>query len=477
MIKHRFILRDVSDFKVFAAIPVEARLLRWRRWQRPPDWRVLEELFLASVHALTGHADQWRSIAAAYLSLADIKLEFTKVGSLDHTEAEQLEAVAERTRDHRRKQAASALDAAEATQGALEDARRVLGLLKSMPDAPQSVWDEAYAQDAPGERPSDDFLRGLAGHIEIMRPFQTLGDVQFETLKTQTHEEMGYYTSIAKNVPAGGRRRDFLVAARAIADKFHETYDILLAMVDTRLAIARTHLTAAKVRAVQHDPLPTTPCPPGLPFAAYTVEFDGTVVNVVEGHAWVSTRALPPVSAAERAQHEQQALREIRKLQAEADATGESKEGQIMSELSAQRKALAENPAPATDEEKRVVEIVSQMLTERSLNPKADTRIPVREVDPKHAHQTREVEKRPGAPTVRTIKFEVTPPRYLREAAEYILSSPRKAHWVIGHWRNQAYGEKRAMRRQSWIKPHIRGLGEASGTTSRVVAPHAGPTT
>ena len=49
----------------------------------------------------------------------------------------------------------------------------------------------------------------------------------------------------------------------------------------------------------------------------------------------------------------------------------------------------------ATDEEKRVVEIVTQMLVERGLNPKAPERIPVVEADPKHANQQREeVERR-----------------------------------------------------------------------------------
>ena len=141
---------------------------------------------------------------------------------------------------------------------------------------------------------------------------------------------------------------------------------------------------------------------------------------------------------------------------------------------------LEDKPPPPrlvlTDTDKRVVEIVSQMLTERSLNPKADTRIPVVSIDPAHERDVRAAEDKdtktpPIGTRLRTIKFTVSPPRYLRAAAEHILSSPRKAHWVVGHWRDQAYGTAHQLRRQTWIKPHIRGLGEAGAITARVAAP------
>lgn len=475
MIKHRFILRDVSDFKVFAAIPVEASLLTWKQWQRPPDWAALQELFLTTVAALTQHAEQWRHVGENYVRLADIKLEYTKVGAPAEAGAEELEVTAEKVRLHRRKQAESAMSAANAAEGALEDARRVLALLKAMPDASPEVWEEAQKLDPPGSATaSEDYVKAIAGQIELMKPFQSISDLEFETLKTKTHDEMDYYYRLAK-IPDTDKRRGFLEAARAVAATFHDTYDTLQKMVDTRVVIMRSHETALKLRAVQHDPLPDTPCPPGLPFAAYTVEFDGTVVNVVDGCAWVHYRAVPPSKIPQL----KESLKRIVVADKSIAPSGHTDAALTQALAHAADKLRVEGieDSAATDEEKRVVEIVSQMLTERSLNPKADTKIPVREVDPAKAHQTREAEKRPGAPTVRTIKFEVTPPRYLREAAEHILTSPRRAHWVIGHWRNQAYGERHAMRRQSWIKPHIRGLGEASGTTSRVVAPHARPAT
>lgn len=475
MIKHRFILRDVSDFKVFAAIPVEASLLTWKKWTRPPDWKALEELFLITVDALTKHSDQWRHIGENYVRLADIKLEFTKAGAPAEAEAAELEAVAETTRLHRRKQAESAMTAANAAEGALVDAQRVLALLKAMPAAPPAVWEEAQKLAPPGSAtPNEDYVKAIAGQLELMKPFQSISDLEFETLKTRTHDEMEYYMRLAK-IPDTDKRRGFLVAARAVAATFHNTYDTLQEMVDTRVTILRSHETALKLRAVQSDPLSDTPCPPGLPFAAYTVEFGGTVVNVVEGCAWVSARVRPREEV--DAEVEQAKIKITNAL----DGVAREQAQKILNEAAERAKTILPSvPFPVTNEEKRVVEIVSQMLTERSLNPKADTKIPVREIDPAKAHQTRAAEQRDTVhqrAAVRTIKFEVTPPRYLREAAEHILSNPRRAHWVIGHWRNQPYGERHALRRQSWIKPHIRGLGEASGTVSRVVAPHAKPAT
>jgi hypothetical protein len=126
---------------------------------------------------------------------------------------------------------------------------------------------------------------------------------------------------------------------------------------------------------------------------------------------------------------------------------------------------------------RRVVEMITQMLTERTANPKAETRVVLRETDPAHGARVRQAEERDageprtGTPKLRTIKFEVSPPRYLRQAAERIRTSKVRAHWVIGHWRNQACGEGRKQYREVWIAPHIRGLGEAGAIAAKVAAP------
>jgi hypothetical protein len=444
MIKHRFILRDVSDFKVFAAIPVEASLLMWKKWTRPPDWGVLKArcTVIAEVTERAQRAFERFGVVSRRLYDAIIEL---------RSEDKVLAELAERMDSH--------------TEWASTACVRVAQSVESMRAAIAVMPPEEK------DRTDDLFMRAVSLLVADLTT-----DVDPERTIDQLYERYSDHILVLSQGPKPAKEK-----YRALVAKLGETFAALV----TQLGVLRDVLAAridaadALVELVGHAPLPTTPCPPGVPFAAYTVEFDQTVVSVVEGCAWVSSRMTPAATEA--------AIEEVKSKITEAlDGIHREKAHEIIQKV-AERESERANVgitaavmAPATDEEKRVVEIVSQMLTERSLNPKADTKIPVREIDPAKAHQTREAERRDVTrqhAAVRTIKFEVTPPRYLREAAEHILASPRKAHWVIGHWRNQPYGEKRAMHRQTWIKPHIRGLGEASATTARVVAPHARPTT
>ncbi|NUT34497.1 MAG: hypothetical protein HOV79_15615 [Hamadaea sp.] len=52
-------------------------------------------------------------------------------------------------------------------------------------------------------------------------------------------------------------------------------------------------------------------------------------------------------------------------------------------------------------------------------------------------------------------------------------ASPTAEHhhrwWIRGHWRNQAYGPARTLRRPQWIKPFLKGPdGAPISTTSTV---------
>jgi hypothetical protein len=204
------------------------------------------------------------------------------------------------------------------------------------------------------------------------------------------------------------------------------------------------------------DPTDILSCPEGLPFSYYTIEIphppavkavdsvDGSpiknhrfVINVIEGKA--------------------------------------SFEPQFATELARERII-----GWYEETMKLAAELVTQMLTERQRNPTAPTRLQVDEVNSAKAREAREAEERDAKepnpePRMRSIKFDVSPPRYLREAAERIIASKVRAHWVMGHWRNQPYGEAHRLRRQTWIAPHVRGLGEAGATMSKVAAPHASP--
>ena len=206
-----------------------------------------------------------------------------------------------------------------------------------------------------------------------------------------------------------------------------------------------------KIENQRPDPTDILTCPEGVPFSYYTIEIpfppetrkwkprpgevERVVVEVVEGMAWFEVGSVM--------------------------VTGKD-DVQVMIEW-------------RTDTVRMAAELVTQMLTERQRNPKAETRVLVNEVNSARSHEVRQEEAHPNAePRLRSIKFDVAPPRYLREAAERIIASKVRAHWVMGHWRNQAHGQGRSLRRQTWIAPHVRGLGEAGATMSRVAAPTSG---
>ena len=291
----------------------------------------------------------------------------------------------------------------------LEEMRRCRDVVRFLAEATDDDDSKAYSDEVRG------FLVRVAGGVSTGAVDSLVASardhVQFYDLRLR-----GKVRSFEENLVILGKEEAKLVVASLSA--FYDVYQILLKIFNKILD--HHNLAANLVKAIDefHDlKLPADlECPVGVPFAAYTVELGNhVVVDVVEGHAWIEGRQ-------------------------------------------------------ETESEVRATEIVSQMLVERGLNPKAPTRISVREVDPRHAAQTHEAEARPGPARVRTIKFYVSPPRYLREAAEVILASPRRAHWVVGHWRNQPWGFNNTLRRQTWIKPHIRGLGDAGATTTKVVA-------
>lgn len=414
MIKHRFILRSKDDFKVFAAIPVETSVLTWKKWVRPPDLAAFKEVAIRYTQAMARLADSFDTLAVYCDECAAVPIDMVPVGNPEE-EARKIRRNAEYSRE-------------------------VVALLRKR----LAEW-ETHEIEQLTEVTQDQFAAALEGAVASF---------------TQESVE------IIKDVHPNGKA---LRGWRALhPSKACPSYVIAgrVLMYEQKVEIGKfardesDYFCGMRDRFLSSDPLPDTPCPPGVPFAAYTVEFDGTVVNVIEGCAWIALRPRPP----------QEVIDKVAKSVGD-EMLDKLAAGVIEEEVRRTVTDVSDRAFVPTDDEKRVVEIVSQMLTERSLNPKADTKIPVREIDPAKAHQTREAEKRAHSPGVRTIKFEVTPPRYLREAAERILTSPRRAHWVVGHWRNQAFGEKHGMRRQKWIKPHIRGLGEASATVSRVVAP------
>lgn len=429
MIKHRFIVGP-EDFRIFAAIPTESRLLHWKRWRCAPDWPALRALTDEAIGVFLRLEEHWGSIADGYetISRAETPKPLNEASMLD------------KEKETRRLRGA---------QGA--EARIVQGTCR------QTVRDlHAHRHLFDGDRPSSaasPFHKNIEAFVHLLQP-SAGGNVvvDMEVMISSMSRHLDYYADLAiqetrdvralearargeKLVPTTERTKlivdgEFtLEEAKQILDgskTMHDAYNVLIAIME--LVIKRREdihdLIGRAESLLSSEPNPTVSCPPGIPFAAYTVELltggNPTVVNIVEGMAWINERE-------------------------------------------------------PTDDERRVVEIISQMLTERGLNPKADTRVITRELDPSHAAKQHDAERRPGPPKMRTIKFAVTPPRYLREAAEEILASPRRAHWVIGHWRNQPFGEKHLQRRQTWISPHIRGLGEASATASRVVAPTREP--
>jgi hypothetical protein len=418
VIKHRFILRDISDFKVFAAIPVESSLLTWKKWVRPPDWAAMEAL----------HA---RLVKYVELRI-EIDVERARIG----------------------RESAAAQTAVNALYGFYYDVALTIGHAAKADKSAEELRRWVQAVRAYPVLPKDS-----PTWLKQMKEFVARADTFLCKEGRRTTPMPQAPQNAVKHLYEQRKRQGFkltpeLLKCAQLTDAEDETINRLIPANEEMAAIQ-----SAAQELLSSNPLPDTPCPPGLPFAAYTVEFASTVVNVVEGCAWVALRPAPT----------QATVTSVEKIGG-IDGSGRVIQGVV--------DGFVEDVFVATDEEKRVVEIISQMLTERGINPKADTRIPVREVDPKHAHQTREAEHRASTISVRTIKFEITPPRYLREAVEQLEREsvevgyvPRKAHWVIGHWRNQPYGVRHTQRKQIWIAPHIRGLGEASAVVARVAAP------
>jgi hypothetical protein len=427
MIKHRFILRDVNDFRVFAAIPVEIDLLAWKRWKRPPDWKSLRDytdtligLFekiastadvcVQSFLELIGHINSGRE-----KYMPDPQWDKESVGKLNRGIPVFLDEVQGSVENHR--------PFVRSNQLAAEAARSLLSELGNI-EIEKYVYRLEKICNESGQPPiNTDRLKFFTVKMQEALRVKALSG------EASDPDRVLFAQGISRSSEMALSARDNLIPLSDEVFRILECFDELL---------------------FSTDPLPDTPCPVGLPFAAYTVEFSGTVVSVVEGCAWVSATPKSAMSVLADKMLAERMNRAGRK--------------------SVLRVCSVDYGAPSEDV-KRVVEIVSQMLTERALNPHAPTKISVRETDPAKAHQTREAEHRAPSKSFRTIKFEVTPPRYLREAAEQILASPMKAHWVRGHWRNQPYGEKHALRRRTWVLPHIRGLGEASATVARIVAP------
>lgn len=422
MIKHRFIVSR-EDFRIFAAIPTEVRLLTWKRWSRPADWTTLAVLYDEAIAVFEKLEVYWEEISSGYLVTSKVVAPV-----LEDVAPSEVE---EDIRRMRGAQSAEYAIIAGTCRQVLQDLRGIASKLVFEREG------EVRGEALPGGEEKEIFSKAVDALLVALAP-SAKGDVtvDLEALETSSKAYADYYKRFSVQQGEGVRlqsntrginRTSQILSGQEVAtirDYSHtmwEAHDALCALM--QLVVAKRldiiHLLERARELDSCEPTAAVECPAGIPFAAYTVELDDVVVNVVEGHAWVEGRK-------------------------------------------------------ETEDERRVTEILSQMLTERGLNPKADTRVPIREVDPKHAAQQRDADRRPGPPRVRTIKLLATPPRYLREAAEHILASPRRAHWVVGHWRNQAFGEKMTQHRQTWIKPHIRGLGEASAATTRVTAPKEG---
>lgn len=428
MIRHRFIVRGLDDFRIFATIPVETQVITWEKWVRPPDWEELEALENYAQDALTRAIPLFRRCADSAKLIADA----TRSGPPD-------------------------------------------------PFFEDIVWRENYARQV-----IHTFSEAVEDYRERSAERSKLLEVLLDTQQRCT----GFVFEVNNSLlyPIQNKQMDELIAAGPIAADNLRTWrevarerdwrdhaalnragcDMFQSMVEIAdlMCAAKDYLTSRAHALLSSDPLPDTPCPPGVPFAAYTVEFKDAVFNVVEGHAWLQE----PLKKTED-EVKRELVKHLDKLPA---ATAR----EVLTATAAKLDMLPPQPPPPrepTEDEKRVVEIVTQMLVERGRNPKAPERIPVVEANPGHANHVREAEQRDQQagrpPKVRTIKFNISPPRYLREAVERIRASPskpRKAHWVGGHWRNQAWGVGHKERREKWIKPHIRGLGEAGAVVARV---------
>lgn len=437
MIKHRFILRGKDDFRIFAAIPVERTVLTWKKWVRPPDWAALEALLKRAQGLLVQQGDLWTAVADRYGDMAEGR-----------------EVMLEKER-HR----LSLADIAGHTQEMLLYRARaeVISKRAETVKIDACVKTEAALTRA-ADRPTCDFkkmcawLTVEAGQARDPKLPWLCGGEYEEVSAMWDNKEQQFRQYIGKRT---GNRAVVELLRATSQQTIIDSYDEIRKQPWNEI-VAKTIELASAVPAV----LP--PCPVGIPFAAYTVEFRSTVVDVIEGCAWLHEKT------EEEAKHAITQIMADVPIEEHLAILGRLKTGLVDVPQSAQR--------ILTDEEKRVVEIVTQMLTERALNPKADTRIPVVSIDPSHEHDVRAAEDRdrqvpPNETRLRTIKFQVSPPRYLRAAAERILTSTKRAHWVVGHWRDQPYGTAHQLRRRTWIKPHIRGLGEAGAITARIAAP------
>ena len=460
MIKHRFIIRGADDFKIFAAIPCETQVLTWKKWVRPPNWEGLKELVERSLELLARSQVELNGLARLYGEIAEMESlregTFEDYKLLDAFDAEFRSVM--RQNENWAINQSKAVDTGTAQAGAL--------LRDLMTDTTRIHWTGQVEECAKGLR-AGDLIFDFAAHQEMAVHYRRM----YARAAVHTH----FSQATAR--------------CRKLAEYFQQIEDHGLALHQT---FAAGKILAVKADSLlSSDPLPDTLCPPGTPFAAYTIEFKDSVFNIVEGCAWVAARNL--------------AKRFSKRSEDEAQQPGpdgvysptpselwfkfdtvtldelsvEHTRGQHGISAADQDRVVEEMRAAllATDEEKRVVEIVTQLLVNKRLNPKAPERLPVTEVDPKDAHRVREAEQRDEresrAPKIRTIKFNVTPPRYLREAVQRVWASPgkhKKAHWVSGFWRNQPYGVGQSLRKETWIKPHIRGLGEAGAVVVRVAA-------
>lgn len=86
-------------------------------------------------------------------------------------------------------------------------------------------------------------------------------------------------------------------------------------------------------------------------------------------------------------------------------------------------------------------------------------------------------------PTVHNVGSAIKLPKGLREAARaYCQKGKRPEAWklqsrytVRGHWRRQAHGEKRSLRRLMWIEPHWKGPEAAESMTRLYEVAERGP--
>ena len=392
MIRHRFILQSKEDFQIFCAIPVENTVLTWKHWMRPADWEMLKKCAVESAELIDKIIHTLNNALAGFIRLNE-RTSFENIKEFPFSTprmGENVQEIYDHYGNERKAEADKISKIIDSYQHSSDSMKALIPTLEEDSFEKRVLQIAEIATIKTTILPNIDFISR---------------DVR-ESIEKLVAEVRGELRTMKMRKTAREGAEAILHGYTAILNAFDVTIEARRALLD---------LSDGVLKLFSSEPFPTTPCPTGVPFAAYTIEFEQGAVNIIEGLAWIEGRE-------------------------------------------------------ATPSERTVTEIVTQMLVERSLNPKADTRVPIREVDPKHAHQTREAEKR-GAPGVRTIKFAVTPPRYLREAAERILSSPRRAHWVIGHWRNQPWGFRNQLRKQMWIAPHIRGLGEASATLTTVVAP------